>query len=486
MGILRPNPMASASLRLRLLARVTAALAVVFTVAAITLYFLMRASLLAEFDAALLTQASAIQSLTEQDNAKIKLELEPGELPDFAKSKRPNYFQLRSGDGRSQVKSISLGEQELTPPVPPDSGPSFHALRLPSGKSGRAIILSFKPRFEDEKEKGVENRSKQTAVLIVARPTHDLDNTLERLAWLLLGVSTGAIVASVIVMSLVIQRGLSPLNTLATSIERVGENDLSERIRIDETPREMAPVVQRLNDLLARLDSAMTREKSFTADVAHELRTPLAGLETMLEVCASRRRDPEAYETVVGKSLRLTQGMHAMVDNLLLLARADARQLSTDPEPTDMVPFMQECWVHFAGRAAARKLNVEWKIDPNSIVKLDREKMRIVLNNLFDNAVSYADEEGRVWVNLAMASMAMTLTVGNTGSRIATADAGKLFDRFWRGDEARSDAGVHCGLGLSLCRKMVDILGGTLTADSVDGMFAATLVIRRADSESAH
>lgn len=466
----------SQSLRARLLARVTLALAIVFALAAIALYLLIRASLLAEFDTALSAQAAALVSLTEQDNQKIKLELDPGELPDFSNGKRPSYFEIWEQNGIAVVKSTSLGRQDLSRPDAAAGRHSFHFIRLPNGKPGRLTALSFKPRFEDEAQSGApDGRVKRTALLAVARPTHELDDALERLAWLLACVSAVAIVASVVVAGIAIQRGLVPLKSLARSIERVGTDELSERIRLEGTPRELTPVVQRLNDLLARLDGAMSRERAFTADVAHELRTPLAGLETMLEVCASRPREAEAYQSVVAKSLRLTQGMHAMVDNLLLLARADARQLTTDPEPTELGAFVRECWGPFEERASARQLRVEWKVSRDGIIKLDREKARIVLNNLFDNSVTYADEGGRIEIEAAVDSGRTTLRVSNSGSRISPSDAAKLFDRFWRGDEARSDAGIHCGLGLSLCRKIVDLLEGTLTAESLDGIFTVVV-----------
>jgi heavy metal sensor kinase len=471
----------SPSLRWRLLARVAIALLIAFAVAAGSLYAIMRSSLLAQVDASLLGQASAIASLTEQDSHRIKMELEPGELPEFAVGRRPNYLQLWES-GKSLYKSPSLAEHDLQPPADLPDKAVHRFVTLPNGKSGRQIVYKFKPRFEDEKDRarGVPQR---TAILMIARPTRDLENTLEQLAWALLLVSAAAIIASVLIMGLVIHRGLRPLGTLAASIERVGAHDLSERIHVAGTPAELAPVVQRLNDLLARLESALDREKSFTADVAHELRTPLAGIETMLEVCASRRREPEAYATVIAKCLRVSQGMHAMVDNLLLLARADARQLTVDSEAVELESLLHDCWANVEPRAAVRKLHIEWAIDLASPVQTDVQKMRIIVNNLFDNAVTYTDDGGRIQISASSEPCDIVLVVSNTGSRVSPGDASKIFDRFWRGDVARSDIGTHCGLGLSLCRKMVDVLGGKLAAESIDGQFTVTLKLPQSPSE---
>lgn len=464
----------SHSLRFRLLARVTLALILIFAVAAGSLYLIMRASLLAEFDAGLLTQASSLASMTEQDTQKFKLEFEPGEMPEFGAGHHPNYYQLWTLDGQPLFKSISLAQRELKHPDRVTERPSYDFLRLPDGKEGREVTFVFKPRFEDEKDR-LSGTPSRAAVLAVARPIRNLKDTLERFAAALAFVSAAAIGTSVLMMWLVIQRGLKPLKSLADDIERVGADDLSKRISLNEAPQELTPVVYRLNDLLARLDAALTREKSFTADVAHELRTPLAGLETALEVCASRRREPEVYEAVIGKCLHLAQGMHGMVNNLLLLARADANQLTLKPERVQLSAFIQECWIAFEPRVNARKLTVEWNLNVNGEVLLDKEKLRIVLNNLFDNAVTYTEEGGRISVGASMIADRISLSLSNTGSRISSEDAAHLFDRFWRGDEARTDAGVHCGLGLSLCRKMVEVLGGTIQADSREGIFTATV-----------
>jgi signal transduction histidine kinase len=472
------------SLRWRLLARVAVTLLIVFTVAAGCLYALMRASLLAELDGSILGQATAIASLTEQDSHRIKMELEPGELPEFAVGRRPNYMQLWE-NGKSIYKSPSLGDRELKPPAEIPDKPTAFFITLPNGKSGRQIVYRFKPRFEDEKDKtrGIPAR---TAILMIARPTRDLQNTLERLAWALLSVSVGTIAASVVIMGLVIHRGLRPLGTLAASIERVGAHDLSERIHVSGTPTELAPVVQRLNDLLARLESALDREKSFTADVAHELRTPLAGLETMLEVCASRRREPDAYAVVIAKCLCVSQGMHAMVNNLLLLARADASQLTVESQAVELQPLLQECWANVDPRAIARNLHVQWAVEIEDSIATDLQKLLIIVNNLFDNAVTYTDDGGRIHIAARIEQGHPVLTVSNTGSRVSPADASKLFDRFWRGDVARGDIGTHCGLGLSLCRKMADVLGGTLAAESVDGTFTVTLKLPDTSSVIPH
>jgi signal transduction histidine kinase len=471
---------AAYSLRVHLLARAAVALALLFAVAAGTIYLLLRASLLASFDAALTTQASALASLVEQDAARIKIELEPGEFPEFHREKRPHYFELLNADGTVLSRSPSLpAGATLAVPGELSGKPAFAAVRLPSGKPGRLIAYRFAPRFEDEARRGPAMEPLRTVTLAVAQPTHDLDDTLGQVALILAIVSAAAILASTGLLALVIRRGLRPLDDLAAAIERLGVHDLGGRVRLAgsaQPPRELLPVVHRLNDLLARLEAAMTREKSFTADVAHELRTPLAGLATTLEVTASRRREPGAYEEAIGKCLGIARGMESMVNNLLLMARVDAQQLQLRPEAIDLPAFLRECWGPFESRAAERGLRVEWHLSgpDGQPVRTDREKLRIVVNNLFDNAVTYADEGGRV----AIETSSREIRVTNSGCTLAGQDVEKIFDRFWRADASRSTTttGSHSGLGLTLSRNVMTALGGSLTARSNgDGAFTAVV-----------
>jgi two-component system heavy metal sensor histidine kinase CusS len=311
--------------------------------------------------------------------------------------------------------------------------------------------------------------------LDVARQTGDLDATLGTLRWMLLAVTLAAAVGCVALTGGVIRREMRPVQSLAQSIGRVGAADLSQRIVVDDCPEEIIPVVQRLNDLLSRLDDALSREKSFTADAAHELRTPLAGLETALEVCASRPRDPQMYQDVILKCLQITRGLHALVNNLLILARADARQLTTSPALVDLASYLRECWSAFDARAKLRHLDVHWDLEQAQSVSLDLATSRVVLTNLFDNAVSYADDGGRLRISAASPNGAVHIEIASSGCQLSAADAPRVFDRFWRGDQARSEAGLRTGVGLALCRKIVEFLGGTIAATVAAGEFTVTV-----------
>jgi heavy metal sensor kinase len=403
-------------------------------------------------------------------------------MPGFTTPVRPEYFEVRDLNTGAHKGSQQLGSAQINLPSTRFNSET-QALALPDGRPGRVVSVRFKPDERHfDRDNNLEDSVEQkphVLVLIVARDTLDLQKTLTNLRWLLLIVCSGAIIASAALMATIIRRGLRSTGKLATRISRINDSTLGERLEMDGAPTELMPVVQRLNDLLQRLQDAFAREKSFSSDVAHELRTPLSGLETALEVTAAQRRPPEEYERVIARCLDVSRRMHAMVDNLLMLARAESKQLIVQREPVDLTDLSREVWIHYQSQADERKLHVDWRIPEDCIVNSDQEKLRLLLNNFFDNAVSYTDSGGRITISIDRAPKA-TLRVANTGSRLTPEDVPHVFDRFWRGDRARTAAGNHCGLGLTLCQNIAQVLGAKISAKSEGGVFTMTFELPEA------
>ena len=490
------------SLRGRLVVRTVVATSILFGAAGLLLYVLVRVALIRGFDEALETQARALAALVESDAQGIHVEIPSGQLPEFRVRDHPDNFYQATADvgtirGPAVSRSPSLGGRSLaTVGNGAINRPAFGFIVLPDGRSGRAASYTFIPRMDRmDAMRGLVPR--RVVTMTVARDAGEIQRPLAPLRWLLIAVFGGATITSALVMNWVVGRGLRPLDELAHRLSEMGEHQLSQRLAAATAPRELLPVVHRLNELLDRLASAMLRERAFTADVAHELRTPLAGLASALEVCQSRRREPAAYEQVVGDCLGVVSGMEAMVNNLLLLARADARQLPVERQRIDLEDFLSDLWADYAAAAQRRGLTMDWDVPPLTVVT-DREKLRVIVRNLFDNAVSYADEGGHLRVSSRLCAAggqiigdaaeedrtAVEIEVSNSGSALAPEQAEHVFDRFWRGDSSRGRGGNHCGLGLSLCRKMADLLGGRLTATSqLHGNFSVTL--RMNDAEAA-
>jgi signal transduction histidine kinase len=284
---------------------------------------------------------------------------------------------------------------------------------------------------------------------------------------LLVGLCAGAIVASGTTLLLVVHFGLRPVVRVSDQIAALSETELSSRITETGLPAELRPMVERLNGLLQRLAAAFERERAFTADVAHELRTPLSALLTTLDVCRSRPRTSAEYEASLDKSRDLTQRLKSMVQNLLTMARAEAGQLTRSHTSVELCQLLHECWSPFQERAEMRKLQVQWTKPTACPIETDSDKLRIVLTNLLDNAVSYANDDGTITVAiLQRAQGPVEIEVANTGNQIPAENMPQVFERFWRSDSSRSETGVHCGLGLSLCLRLSKVMGIGLQAET--------------------
>jgi len=464
------------TLRSRLLIYTAATTSIVLLAAGLAVFFLMRAALLAEFDGTLVSAARALQAASEQRAGRIKIEAASAEFPEYSRRQSPDYFQAWLDDGVVAAKSGSLAGNGLPRPLPGSSDSAFSFLTLPDGQPGRQVVLRFIPPTEDEGEPKQNSYRPLSVTLAVACHTSLLDTRLRTLRWLLIVVGLAATTVAAFTMWAAVSRGLRPLGVLAGRIGQIGRDNLGQQVEIAGTPAELTVVVRRLNELLGRIKEAISRERAFTADVAHELRTPLGGLESILEVCSMRPRTTGEYEVRVGKALKIARTMHAMVDNLLTLARADAGQLPVTKSKVELRPLVDECWAHFEPRAQARGLAV--RIDTaESCVDADSDKLRMVLHNLMDNAVSYCDPGGQIEISSKQSDGTVEIRVSNAASGINRVQLPHIFDRFWRGDASRTRTELHCGLGLSLCQTMVKLMGAQISAD-VSDRIVFTVILR--------
>jgi two-component system, OmpR family, heavy metal sensor histidine kinase CusS len=454
------------SLRGRLLAETSLASVLVLGLLGLAIYAAMRQALLSDFNASLNTQARMLAGMLDQDGRDVTFEFDPQQMPDFLSPSRQCYFELWRSDGRVLARSPSLGKADL--PRSAASLGTVGEVELPSGLRGKAITLVLTPDQQEQEDAGPAISPSPVTITVAGEPLA-AQRTLRLLAGMLILLCAAAIVAMGAALTRVVRRGMRPVRKIAEDIESLRETDLDRRLSVESAPSELAPMLQRINGFLGRLEAAFAREKSFTADVAHELRTPLTGLRLTLEVCRSRPRDAAAYETAIDECRLITDRMEAMVQSLLLLARTEAGQVRIKPTEIDLAQMVSDCWRLYQGRADSRGVNVDLDVTQPCPARADPEKLRIVVQNLMDNAVSYVNQGGRIQISVRSLNDRATMEIANTGSLVAAKNASLSFERFWRGDAARSDAGGHCGLGLSLSRRLARALGGEISLKTAEG-----------------
>ncbi len=463
------------SLRARLQLGVALGTTVVFLSSGILLYALVRRTLQTEFDGALADKARSLAALADQDEDGLDFELNEFPLPEFAASQGAEFCQVWNADGTVFSRSPSLNDRDLVRLAGTFDVPDFRTVQLPNGRPGRIVGMSFVPR-QDFADNGTHTA--MTITLVLGREIGGLQNTLMGVQRTLFSVGLVAVLAAATVLTWIVRRSLRPIDELVERISNVGENDLSARIDHGGISNELLPVAVRLNELLTRLEAAFQRERRFTGDVAHELRTPLAGIRSKLELALSRERPVDAYRKAMDDCLRINQQMQRMVENLLQLARADAGQLEVRNEPIDLRALLRDCWWTLEEKAVRRGLNVTWRLDGVSVIETDRDKLQLILHNVLDNAATYSNEGGQVSVSTEAVSGSIEITIGNSGSTVSNDQIQHVFDRFWRGDSSDPEVGVaHCGLGLPLCKAVVENMGGAISAH-VGPLGEFTLTVR--------
>jgi two-component system heavy metal sensor histidine kinase CusS len=467
------------SLRARLLLGTTLTMILVLGLLGLAVDAAAHRTLERQFDNTLLSAAHAIASAVEQHGSEIHFEFDPRDFPEFDARPHASYFELWV-DGKRTAVSPSLNVRSLSHGMLTIGKAGFQNILLPDNKNGRLAVFPFQPRLEDEDE--TKYPPKLTAIM-VAKETEGLDETLKTLRWMVGGLCAVAIVVCEAALVIVVNRAMRPVNAAARKIESLHETRLASGIEVDGLPQELQPIVEKLNGLLLRLDQAFGRERAFTADVAHELRTPIAALRTTLEVCRSKPRDPAIYAATIDRSLKVIDSMQAVVENLLLLARAESGQLPMTMAHVDFVDLVREAWLPFESRAREKNLVFNWNFPEHFIVSCDAGKIRIVLTNLFDNAVSYTNAEGEIIVRLVeRGDTAVEFEIANPGSQITVDEIPRLFERFWRKDQARSQTGLHAGLGLSLCQRLLLLSNSAITAKVQNNWLSMSFVLPRPNS----
>ena len=466
------------SLRARLLTGIIAGMILLLTLFSLLIYVVIRSTLVKQFDTSLASVTRMLAASVELDNNEIELEFEVQQMSEFQNTEHPTYYQLWGPNDTVVAKSPLLDTDDLSHSEGPLNTLVLGASRDKNGQPQRTAGLKFMPRIADSKDKNYRPPTNvQALTLVVARDAGGLYGQLRFLRWLLLIASAAVIALSFLTAAVIVRQGLLPLNSIAAEIATIREDNLTARITAEHVPTEVVQIKNRLNELLSRLEASFNRERQFNADVAHELRTPLAGLRSTIEVTLTHTRDEDEYKSALSDCHAIVDNMQTMVNNLMMLARLDAQQISFQTKQVQLAELMNSCWRPFSDRARERKISFDNNIEPEITCESDRQNLSIVLSNILGNAVAYADEGGQIRTTARRIDDSVEVAVSNTGCQLTSEQVSQIFDCFWRGDLSRSDTGTHCGLGLALVQRLIRALGGDATAElQPGGIFIVRLI----------
>jgi two-component system sensor histidine kinase QseC len=425
----------------------------------------MRAGLISELDLALKTDIQALANMTEQSEAGLKFDSTGEFMPKFQREEHPDYFQLWAADGSTLYRSPSLDEdRDLPQRLGTLSSPKFWNVTLPDGLNGRAAGIRFIPKEDEDtpRSPGAPPLTKEIT-LVAGFHRADLDHRLDYLVLVLLSIGVTLAVATAVAVRAIVRCGLRPLSSLTERAATIDASSLQLRFPTDKMPAELLPIGQRLNDLLARLEASFTRERRFSADVAHELRTPIAELRALAEVALKWPDDRSSTHTALKDALSIALQMESVATGLMALTRCEASLFTPRPERIPISALFREVLSPFAAKVREKQLTLAIDVPKDVCWFTDRATLRSIFTNLIANAVDHGQPASSVKARLEKNAAGVRLVISNRNRSLVPEDIPHLFERFWRKDEARSSP-EHCGLGLTLARAYAQSLGMTLDA----------------------
>jgi two-component system heavy metal sensor histidine kinase CusS len=457
------------SLRSRLTAGLLIGTSLLLAGGGFVLHRVISSRLRRDYDAALIAKARSLASLTEIDSGRVWLQFTDDVMPGFASRHQPDYFQIWLAGGPVIERSRSLGTRDLPRSGGPLDRPVLSDLTLPDGRRGRKVEISFRPLSEEEENRlrsheqssGPSDAAGAPAVtLVLAQGREELEAFLLSLQVTLALAAIGLLAGTAILVRGVLGVGLAPLDNLGLRLESLGAESLGETLEIAGAPAELVPMIRHLNGLLARLNESFAREKAFSANLAHELRTPLAELRAVAEVALKWPDEPSSGLEALAEIRAVGLQMESVVVNLLALARCEEKQNPCQTLQASEVPLHElaaSCWSVLAPKAADKGMELHLDIPEGLTVFTDREKLALILANLFSNAIAHGTPGCAVSCSAAAAGREFALRVSNCTDALAQDDLPRIFDRFWRKDPSRS-GGQHTGLGLALVAALCELL----------------------------
>ncbi|MDO7926158.1 heavy metal sensor histidine kinase [Pseudomonas sp. KFB-139] len=344
-----------------------------------------------------------------------------------------------------------------TPPssqAPPQSS-GLHTLH-----SDQASYRSFTAKLQP----GSTHSPQVTLLLDITHHQHFLQR-MQHLIWLTVGLSA---LATALLGAWATRSGLKPLHRMSAVAAGVSASSLTTRLPEANMPRELAELTRAFNAMLARLDDGFQRLSAFSADIAHELRTPLSNLLTHTQVTLTRTRSLEDYRDALAGNLEELQGMAQMVNDMLFLAKAEHGLLIPARERLALEDEVDAVLEFFAALAEDKNINLSRQGHAN--VTGDRTMLRRVLSNLLDNALRFTHSGGYIRIDLHESPTGIALSVENNGICIEPDALPRLFDRFYRADPARQESSEHVGLGLAISQSIIRAHGGSIKCESAEGI----------------
>ena len=387
-----------------------------------------------------------LYSVSELKNRPLLFETMLGAEQDvlvFRRPGEPPFVDVNPG-GIALPKALQAGNDGRLPTVD-----DIQQTQLPDGTPVHWAIATAKAR-----EDGAE------VEVIAAHPmTQEVRMLNAYRDRILLATFTGMLAATLLAYY-VLRRTLRPVREIATRAAQISPASLAVRLDSKAAPVELRQLTQAFNAMLDRLDDGYQRLSQFSADLAHEIRTPVGALIGQTQVTLAKSREPDEYQQLLESNLEELNRLSHIAENILFLAHADHAALTIDRESVDLNGELVRIAEYFEGPADERGMRFE--VDAQGVAAVNPMLCRRAINNLVVNAVRYGANNTVVRLRGKQDAAGATVVVENDGEPIPPDQLDRLFDRFYRSDAARSAFTESNGLGLAIVRAIMNLHGGSV------------------------
>lgn len=421
----------------------------------VAVHLLLSGSLRRAVDASLVEQVR----LLEERLRALEQGREPPEIRIERLTFAPTFVELITLEG--EIADVAAASEQDRVPLPPEmlarvresSEPIIEDARARDGRAMRVITWRV-----------LNARGEPDYFLRAGYVIEDLHRAERKLLGTLVLTIFLALIAAGLGGRVIATKALEPVDRLTRAARAITSRNLAERVEVPPSHDELAHLAETFNQMIARLHEAFARERRFTEDAAHELRTPLAILRSDLEIALRRERSAEEYRQVLQRGLEEILRLDKLAEDLLLLASSESGQAVLERAPLRLDLLGREVFEQIRSRAEARRLDLTLQDSGDPLLVLgDERRLRQLLLNLLENALKFTLAGGRITLRLSRTPTRARLEVEDTGCGIPPEDLPHIFERFYR-RPAKEASGS--GLGLAISRWIVEAHGGRIWAES--------------------
>ncbi|HKV57988.1 MAG TPA: ATP-binding protein [Ktedonobacteraceae bacterium] len=489
---------ASPGIRIQLTLWYTAIFALLILLFCLILYSTLQAFLASGMDSALQLRAQQIAGGVSSESGKIVIQDVTGELPGLDATPTagnqnanptgtnptggPNDTQgaqsdvnvgtlVRILDAHGKTVYISPTFRALSPPLSSFTAP-LH------GESWQGTITAHNGQAVRIISVALTDNGATFGVLQVGESLAQLNTTLQSITFALLVITPFVLLLGALGSYWLAKRAFLPILHLTRTACEIKVGDLHRRVPVPHTRDEVYQLALTLNEMIGRLDQAFTQQRRFVADASHELRTPVTVIRSITDVALEDQLNPDEHNAILREINAEAERLGGLINDLLVLARADEDQMPLDREPVRLDLLAFDVAASMEPLAMERGITLQVQKLEQATVSGDTARLIQVLMGLMDNALTYTNAGGTITLNVAIHGTEACLAVRDTGIGIAEEDMPYIFERFYRADPARSRAAGGSGLGLSIAQWVIQAHGGSIAVESQVGQgstFTVTL-----------